>query len=89
MTVTCPGCGHSDEYEGDAQAEVLACGECGARIAHGLLMPNLTVHPHPDDKRFVSLRAETVKDGAPVSVTLTIDRGLGGLLARELLSVCP
>lgn len=87
--VTCPACAHVYVCPWNADDAVLNCDECGVRIAYGVLMPRVAHLPHAEDKRFVVMRVETVKDGQPVLVQLTFDRELGGRIARDLLSVCP
>jgi len=89
-SLKCPDCGHEDGVSDDPRASIYTCDECKARIAFGVLMPRLIIEPHPEDARFIRVRVLHVVDGQRVEVVaVTIDRPLGGMLARELLSVCP
>lgn len=84
--LTCGRCGQSAEYDGDASQEVLRCDDCGARIAFGVLMPRIVNEPHPNP-RFITSRIETVVDGQPVSIALTLDKEFALMYARDIASI--
>ncbi len=87
--VTCVRCGHQDPYQGDACDGVLACDQCGQSYMHGVARPRF-IHNPCEDGRFILQTIDGIDvDGKPVRVTLKLDRTFGGMLARDLLSVCP
>ena len=63
MTFTCPKCGHIDSPPDGPPPEesVLQCGECGAWIAYGELMPRLMVAPEGSRWIVVSFDEQTYK----------------------------
>jgi hypothetical protein len=86
MTMTCPACGDTKPCEFEPHREVLNCTECGARIAYGILMPRVTVEPHKD-RRFVTVRVETIANGQRATVEHVLDKAFGFACAREIASI--
>ncbi len=85
-TLTCPGCGETSEVPDPVDASLYTCDDCGARVAHGVHVPTFRVLPVEGDapRRFVMVRFDHPK----ASGDLVVDRALGAMLARDLLSVC-
>lgn len=52
MQITCLACGHvADVPAGPAFDDaIFQCGECGARMAYGRLMPRVVVEPYEDER---------------------------------------
>ena len=62
--VNCPACKHQDNVENDTGLDdqpfilssVFRCSECGARMAHGRLMPRVVVEPYTDSNGYTFTR---------------------------------
>lgn len=80
-TVTCPACGHQDEYPGDASLEVVTCDQCRSRLAYGVLTPRWT-HLPAIDPRFLRVRIAG-------TIEILLDRDYARAIALDALSVCP
>lgn len=95
---TCPACGHqsADIRGGDAARQgvppakdIVKCGECGTRIAYGIVLPRVIVTPHPDDPRFVQIIFQDRRKDAKIGeASITVDRGYGAAIATNLASIC-
>jgi hypothetical protein len=83
MVNRCPRCSHEAECDAPPESCVLACGECGARIAYGELAPRITIEPDTT-KRFVLL---SIKPAKGEHVTYKIDAQLAALTGVSLISL--
>jgi hypothetical protein len=83
---TCPSCGHTDQLYGPAELQCIRCDACGARIAHGVLMPKVTVHPHAD-RRFTVLRLEMTRDGETVTSEHVLVNAFANEIAMNVASI--
>lgn len=81
MILTCLKCNHSAEVDTKGETDPLKliyrCSECGARVAHGELMPKLAVAP--SDKLWIVLHV----DGQ----TVKLDRDYAFQFAANIISL--
>lgn len=90
MQITCLACEHvADVPDGPAFEDgVFVCGECGARMAYGQLLPRIVVEPYEDERgrRWLRRRFQDPKTKIDLYV-VDIDPQHAASEAKNILSL--
>lgn len=78
-TFKCPSCEHEAACPGPPATSIIACSNCGQRVAYGAAIPRCAVSVHPEDARYMLFSFEHTVPGKEAKFSLAVD----ALYARE------
>ena len=94
--IACLACGHTHAVEHDDELDdatffargIFRCDECGARMAHGRLMPRIVVEPYEDENgvRWLRRRFQDPSTKEELYV-VDIDAQYAAMEAKNVLSL--